>query len=164
MTEPELHRPIPVERVGPRGLTITVTASPEECLALAARMHLPAIRSLTCTYHLSQEGRTKVMARGTLNADLTLTCVVSLEEFDSTIHEDFRVRFVPEEDITDDVNLDDDDEVPIINGIMDLGEATAEQLSLTLEPYPRKPGLEPAEPPPDPTSPFAALRRLKPLN
>lgn len=165
MTQPELHRPIPVERVGPRGLNITVEATPDECAALAERMHLPAIRALTCTFHLAQEGRTRVKATGQLKAVLIQTCVVTLENFESTLTEDFRVRFVPAAELNEDVDLDDDDEIPFENDTLDLGEAAAEQLGLALDPYPRKPG---AELPPlgdeEDDGPFGALRRLNKLN
>lgn len=52
---PELHRPVMVERVGPSGLDYVVEASPNECAALAHRMNLPAVLSLTCRFRLEQD-------------------------------------------------------------------------------------------------------------
>ncbi len=75
--QPELHRPLPVERVGPNGLDVTVEATPAECAALAERMNLPAIQRLVCTFHLSQLGLRRVLATGHLQAEVTQTCVVT---------------------------------------------------------------------------------------
>ena len=75
---PEFHRPISLDRIGPHGLDITVEATPAECSALAERMNLPAVLALSCTFHLIREGRDIVLARGALHASVTQTCVISL--------------------------------------------------------------------------------------
>jgi uncharacterized metal-binding protein YceD (DUF177 family) len=163
--QPELSRPVPFERVGPRGLEVTVEASAEECVALAERLGLPAVVSLVCRFRLSQEGKTRVRAKGHLRAVVVRTCVVSLENFQAEVEEDFQVRFVPASEIREDLDLDEDDEVPIENGVLDVGEAAVEQLGLALDPYPRMPGAELPVPEEDGDDhPMAALRRLKRLN
>lgn len=158
---PEFHRPLSLDRVGPQGLDMTVEATRAECAALAERMKLPAVLALTCTFHLIREGRDIVQARGVLRAEVTQTCVVSLEDFDAPVEEVFQVRFVPLGEESDDIDPDSDDEIPFEGNQIDLGEAAAEQLGLALDPYPRMPGVEmpTAEDEPDP-HPFAALRRL----
>lgn len=158
---PELRRPLSLDRIGPQGLDMTVEATPAECAALAERMKLPAVLALSCTFHLIREGRDAVLARGVLRAEVTQTCVVSLEDFDAPVEEVFQVRFVPSGEEADDIDPDSDDEIPFEGNQIDLGEAAAEQLGLALDPYPRMPGVEmpAAEDDPDP-HPFAALRRL----
>jgi len=158
---PEFHRPLSLDRIGPKGLDVTVEATPAECAALAVRMNLPAVLTLSCTYHLLREGRDRVLARGVLRATVTQTCVVSLDDFDATVEDVFQVRFVPSGEEADDIDPDSDDEIPFEGNTIDLGEAAAEQLGLVLDPYPRMPGVEmPAiEDEPEP-HPFAALRRL----
>jgi uncharacterized metal-binding protein YceD (DUF177 family) len=158
---PEFHRPLSLDRIGPQGLDLTVEATPAECVALAARMHLPAVLALSCSFHLIRESRDKVLARGALQALVTQTCVVSLEDFDAPVQEVFQVRFVPSGTETDDIDPESDDEIPFEGNTIDLGEAAAEQLGLALDPYPRMPGVEmqAIEDEPDP-HPFAALRRL----
>jgi hypothetical protein len=67
--------------------------------------------------------------------------VVSLDAFPVALVEEFAVRFVPagsESDTADDP--DEPDEISIESGLLELGEATVEQLALALDPYPRKPG------------------------
>jgi uncharacterized metal-binding protein YceD (DUF177 family) len=158
---PEFHRPISLDRIGPHGLDLTIEATPAECSALAVRMNLPAVLAVSCEFHLIRESRDKLLARGVLRAAVTQTCVISLEEFDSTVEETFQVRFVPSGEESDDIDPESDDEIPFEGNLIDLGEAAAEQLGLALDPYPRMPGVEfPAtEDDPDP-HPFAALRRL----
>jgi uncharacterized metal-binding protein YceD (DUF177 family) len=165
MMQPELHRPLPVDHVGPSGLDMTIEATPAECAALAERMNLPAIQRLVCTFNLSQLGTRRVLASGHLQAEVTQTCVVTVEDFPVTVNEDFRIRFVPEDEIADDPDLEDDDEVAFGNGVLDLGEAAAEQLGLTLDPYPRMPGAElPSLDEADEERPFGALDRLRRTN
>src|SRR3954454_15590128 len=93
---PELHRPIAVERVGPAGLDITVEANTQECAALARRMSLPDVLSLTCRFRLEHEASDSLVLRGHLVARVIQTCIVSLEDFATTVDERFTVRCVPE--------------------------------------------------------------------
>ncbi len=158
---PEFHRPLALDRIGAHGLDLTVDANPAECAALAVRMGLPAVLALSCTFHLIREGRDIVLARGVLRARVTQTCVISLEEFDTSLEEVFQVRFVPSGEESDDIDPESDDEIPFEGSQIDPGEAAAEQLGLALDPYPRMPGVEMPMVDDDPEPhPFAALRRL----
>jgi uncharacterized metal-binding protein YceD (DUF177 family) len=162
MTEPELHRPVRVDRLAPHERH-EVVATPAECAALAARMAVPAVGALSCVFRLTSAPGGVILAEGTMRARVTQICVVSLEPFKSTVEEDFRIRFVPEGAGINDEDPESDDELPYSGNTIDLGEAAAEQLGLALDPFPRDPrstlpdsaaeGLE---------GPFAALRRLKP--
>ncbi len=162
---PEFHRPLIIGRIG-AGHAETLVASDAECAALAQRMGLPAIVALRCSYALRPSGASGFVADGRLVAHIVQTCVVSLEDFPATIDEAFRVHFVPAArlDPGDDIGAiddpDSDDEIPYHGTMIDLGEATAEQLALMLEPYPRAPGA--LHPEPDagddrPPHPFAGL-------
>jgi uncharacterized metal-binding protein YceD (DUF177 family) len=150
-----------LDRIGSRGVDLTIEANPAECSALADRMNLPAVLAVSCEFHLIRESRDIVLARGVLRARVTQTCVISLDEFDADVQEIFQVRFVPSGEESDDIDPESDDEIPFEGNLIDLGEAAAEQLGLALDPYPRMPGVEmpAAEDDPDP-HPFAALRRL----
>ncbi len=165
MTQPELHRPLTLDRIGASGLDISVEATAAECAALAERMMIPAVQSLTCVFHLIRESRDLIAARGHLRASVTQTCVISLEDFEATVEEVFQVRFVPAGDETGDIDPESDDEIPYEGNTIDLGEAAAEQLGLALDPYPRMPGAElpEADVEADP-NPFAALSGLRRLN
>ena len=98
----ELHRPLAVDRVGVTGLDFAVEATPAECSALAVRMQLPQVHSLTCRFHLENEPGHTVIAHAHLVARVQQTCVISLEDFAATVDERFIVRFVPEGQESDD--------------------------------------------------------------
>jgi uncharacterized metal-binding protein YceD (DUF177 family) len=97
-----------------------------------------------------------------LDAAVTQTCVVTLEPVAADVADRFSLLFGAVEDEID-IALDSEAETvePLADGVIDLGEVVAQQLSLVLDPYPRAPGATgPAEeePPAEPaTSPFAAL-------
>ena len=163
MMPPELHRPLAVDRVGPRGLDMTVVADPAECAAIAERLKLPAVGGLTCRFRLTAAPQGRVAVKGELHARITQTCVVSLDPFDSVLAERFEVLCVPA-GLQDEANDDPEsvDELPYAGHEIDLGEAAVEQLALALDPYPHKPGAELPEAPSEAEeNPFAALARLR---
>jgi hypothetical protein len=170
LTSPaEFHRPLIISRIG-AGHAETVVANDAECAALAERMGLPGIAALRCSFTLRPIRKSGFAADGRLVARLVQTCVISLEDFPVAIDEVFRVHFVPAERLgaTDDMGAVDDpesdDEIPYHGTIIDLGEATAEQLALVLDAYPRAPGAAHAEPDSSddrPPHPFAGLGKLR---
>lgn len=137
---PEFHRPLKVDRVGPDGLAADLRATEAECAALAARMAVPAVTNLACRFRLSAAPGQVVLAEGHLQALVVRDCVLTLERFESVVDEHFRLRFVPAGSEADDDDPETDDEIAYAGSSIDLGEAAAEQLALTLDPYPRKPG------------------------
>jgi hypothetical protein len=159
-----LSRLVDVANVPPHGLAVHVVATEEECTALARDFKLPAIRSLTGDYRLTGSAK-GVHVAGTVTADITQICVVTLDEFDSILTETVEVDFaeprgMPAEPPTEMHEYEPPDE--IVNGQIDLGALTAEFLALGLDPYPRKPGVDfqfQGEEQKD--SPFAALVKLK---
>jgi len=159
---PELHRPIAMERIGPSGLDVLVEANAAECAALAERLRLPAVLSLTCRFHLQHPVGDVVMAHGHLVAEVVQTCVVSLEDFSAIVEERFALRWVPEGEESADVDPESPDEIAYEDGTLDLGEAAAQQFGLALDPYPRAPGAALPSIEPGPEHPaFARLAGLK---
>lgn len=163
----ELPRPVSLAQVGALGTTREVVATAEECAAVAARLLIPAVGALSCRFQLTPGQNGMVMAEGALVARVTQICVVTIEPFDAELREDFRIHFVPAEQLDDSeddlLDLDADDQVPYQGIHIDLGEAAVQQLALALDPYPRAPGaiLPDATGDDDaaPASPFAALAR-----
>ncbi len=159
---PEMSRLYPVTRIG-AGADFTVEAKAEECRALARRMGVEAILSLGCRFDLRRPVGDAVAASGALRARVRQVCVVSLEVFEAEVRENFSLRFVPEGRESDELDLESDDEVTYSGGVLDLGEAAAEQLALALDPFPRKPGAEMADfEGGDEGGAFAGLSRLLP--
>lgn len=162
----ELHRLLPLDRLGAGWTEFVVEADGGECEALAARLGIPAVLALRCGFRLKAGRRGVVAAEGALEARLVRECVVTLEPFEVAVAEAFRVQFVPSERLAEEpedaaIDPDSDDEVGYEGKALDLGEAAAEQLALGLDPYPRKPGVALAEAEPEAGGAFAGLARLR---
>ncbi|MGO4411079.1 MULTISPECIES: YceD family protein [unclassified Brevundimonas] len=105
---------------------------------------------------------------GRVMADAVQTCGLTLEPLPVHIDRKFSVQMVeaterePDEDAEIDLELDDDSADQIEDGRLDLGQYAVEQLALSLDPFPRKPGASFEQPPePGEISPFAVLKGLR---
>ncbi|WP_292033861.1 MULTISPECIES: YceD family protein [unclassified Brevundimonas] len=105
---------------------------------------------------------------GRVVADAVQTCGLTLEPLPVHIDRKFSVQMVEateredDEDGEIDLELDDDSPDRIEGGGLDLGQYAVEQLALSLDPFPRKPGAvfeQPKEP--GEISPFAVLKSLQ---
>ncbi len=142
--EPELSRPVSLDRIAVRGTSLVVEADGAELAPIASRLGVPAVGTVRCRWAFREPtGLTQVIdADGVLDAVVSRICVVTLEAFDEIVHEAFSVRFVPAgtESGSDDEDPDTPDLLPYAGSSIDLGEATVEQLALALDPFPRAPG------------------------
>ena len=165
--DPPFSRPVKVETLPREGLEQTIEANAEERAALARENNLVDLARLGAKFLIRKAAR-GVRVTGSLHAEATQTCVVTLEPFAVTLDEPVDVRFAPpagerkrpEPEAVDVGEADEPD--PLIDGRVDLGALAAEFLALALDPYPRKPGVEFASPEPqaEKDSPFDALGRL----
>ena len=159
---PEFSRPLQTDRVPKLGSTEKLTAEPEERRALAKRMNIPAIHSLTAEIRATPWRGGGIKLEGHLTADVEQVSVISLESFRETVSVPIARYFLPPGAVSE---TEDDDADAIDNGWIDLGEVTAETLVLDLEPYPRKAGeafaehIEAVEEPAEKQSPFAVLAK-----
>lgn len=181
----EFPRP---HRLGLESRTVVLRATEAECTALAARYGIIALESLEATLALVPEHGGTVRARGMLRAAVVQECVVSLEPVAQRVEAPIDLRILPDDVEPADDDPDSPDEIESSGGMVDLGEAVAEQLALALDPYPRAPnaalppelvaeedasvtestrGLDEGAPPgaypaePSRPNPFAALSRFK---
>lgn len=154
---PELSRSVAAERIGAAPFEMRVEASADECRALAARMRIPAVLSLSCDFRLRRERAEMIGAEGRLRARVIQICVVTLDEFETEMAEAFTLRFVPAGAEAEEIDPEAEDEIAYAGKMLDLGEAAVEQLALALDPYPRKPGASLPDEAPAPASPFAGL-------
>ena len=163
---PEFSRPLQTDRVPKAGSVEKLAAEPEELKALARRMKLPAIHSLSAEIRATPWRGGGIKLEGHLTADIEQVSVISLESFREAVSVPISRYFLPQGAVVE--NEEEDDADPIDNGWIDLGEVTAETLALDLDPYPRKPGeafaehIEDTGEPGPSESPFAVLARRKP--
>lgn len=152
------------------GGAVTITASVEECEALARRFALVAVNALEADLSLEPDGRA-VTVRGRLRAKVVQSCAVSGEDLAVSIDEPVNLRFVPAQAAhrpDEEIELDASacDEIEMDGGQFDLGEALAQELALAIDPFATGPQAEEARRKAgladDATSgPFAALKALK---
>lgn len=165
---PEFSRPIRLDTIGETARAIAIEADGEERTALARRFGLIALGRLDAEGAIRRDGET-MFVEGRLHADVTQSCVASGEPVKATIDAPFSLRFAPEaSDQPDEIELqaEDCDTLSYAGGAIDLGEAVAETLALSLDPYPRSPDAQAAlkaagivaE---DEAGPFAALKALR---
>jgi uncharacterized metal-binding protein YceD (DUF177 family) len=95
---------------------------------------------------------------------------VTLEPVVQRVDAPLDLRILPDGDEPSDEDPNSPDEIESQGGLVDLGEAVAEQLSLALDPYPRtegavlpEPEVEAAPEEPEPTrpNPFGKLAKLR---
>lgn len=116
---------------------VQITATPEECVALSRRFALVRIDRLEATVQLTATGD-KVAASGRLLADIVQTCAVSGDDLPAHIDVPLAFHFVPEQVIEAeelDVAEDELDDIPYTGTAFDLGEAVAQSLALSIDPY-----------------------------
>lgn len=141
MSAPEFSRPIALETLGSVPSALSIEASEAERAALARRFGLEAIGRLSAEVALTRSGD-QAAATGTLRAHVIQSCVVSAVPVAASVEEGFRIDFRPQPARTaeeDEIELSEDElDVVFYEGAaIDIGEAVAETLSLSLEPYPR---------------------------
>lgn len=168
MIRPEFSRPV---RLTPDRREVTLEASEQERAALAGRFGILGIHALHATLRLEPEPGGSTRARGRLVAEVEQACVVTLEPVRQSVEVPLDLRILEEGEEPADDDPDSPDEIESQGGLVDLGEAVAEQLALALDPYPRAEGAtlpelesEPEAAPEEEQkrrNPFAGLAKLR---
>lgn len=170
MTDKPLSRPIAVADLPADGLEIEIVADERERAALATLNESPAIDRVVARLRATPAAGGVVVVTGRVLADVTRTCVVTLEPFVEAVDEPIDVRFAPAADLPEpepgeEIELGRNEPPDPYDGtVLDLGEVVSEFLTLGLDPHPRKPGAVFEQPSlgSEAPSPFAALAQLKP--
>ena len=150
---PEFSRLVSISEIGVNETGRNIEADSRERAALARRFDLVAIEELRATVHIGRvQGSDQLRLAASLVAEIVQICVVTLEPFSERIEWTFEVFYDPGLDVAaaGEITLDPGDEreiEPLEGDRIDIGEAVAEELALSLHPYPRKPGarIEEAE-------------------
>ena len=151
------------------GVEDRLEASPAECAALAQRFGIEALKHFSARFTRKPYPGGGLLISGRLKAEPVQLCIVSLEPVTERLDKPFTLVVLPPDGALSE-DPDGPDEIQAdATGHFDLGEALAEELSLSLNPYPRKAGAhlplppeeaaEPTEAPP--RNPFAKLAALR---
>ena len=117
------------------------TLPAEERTALVRRFGLLTLERLEAEVTLTPLAGGFYRLAATMEAELSQACTVTLEPVASRIAERFALVYGPVEEGSD-ILIDAEAELvePLEGGMIDIGEAVAQQLSLALDPFPRAPG------------------------
>lgn len=173
MTEsppPEFSRIFKLDEIGRLDARVHIEATPQECAALAVRFGYASIDTLAADFSLEPEDG-GLSARGSLGARLAQPCIATGEPVSESVDVPFAIRFVradADQSDTEEMEIDaqEVDTVTFSGEHIDMGEAIAETLALSVAPYPRSPDADTylrkmgvmTE---DQASPFAILAQLK---
>jgi uncharacterized metal-binding protein YceD (DUF177 family) len=165
------REPVTISDLPPQGKDYELVPDAAVRKELAERAGVVAVPKLIATLQVLPQSKAGAAVEGRLQATVTQTCVVTLEPFDNYIDEAISLAFEPEDAIaargpmTEEIAGEDPPE-PIVAGAIDLAAVVAEFLTLSIDPYPRKPGAVfqegTADDGTESASPFAALAKLKP--
>ena len=166
-------RPFAWERVQPKGTTVTLDASEQECAALAEIFGILTVKSVHAELVVAPWRRNGYRVSGEVTASVEQACVVTLDPVAEEVREQVEVTFLPPSEIVEPegeeiaIDVEAEDPPEAIDGpTVDLGILAAEFVAIGLDPYPRKPGVEftpfiEDDGSSDGDQPFAGLAALK---
>ena len=168
MSSSEFCRFFNFDKVGTTGAQVRLTATPEECQALAVRFSISEVRFLEVLFQITRDtDRAQTyLIEGTLKAEVVQPCVVTLLDIHTPITAALVVKAVPTHELTIssiatfDWAEEIDEEVYTQNQL-DLGEIAAQYLALEIPFYPRHPHAPDTD---DTTSPDDAPDATSPGN
>jgi hypothetical protein len=160
------HTPLPwIHKISAddAGVTIervSIEPPQDAMLALAKHIDVDSLKGLKADLTLKRiKGGLVVYIKGHIKAEIEQTCVVTLESLNNTINEDFEAWYAdPAQAISFQKALqkkelqrqhgeapivaEEDDPEPIEDGIIDLADVVIQFLSLAIDHYPQKDGIE----------------------
>lgn len=162
--------PLQIDELNNGQQTYNLKANKEELQILAQILKVKAVNSFSSELKLNfQKKRGILEINGKVKANILLTSVITLEDFDKDYNSDFTLIYDTNASYDDIKELDEDinTSIPdiIYDGKIDLIDISIEQLALILDDHPRKEGEEFSsiieDTSPIKNNPFAVLEKLK---
>ena len=140
--EPEFSRPFDLKELEKIPRVIDLSANEEECALLAHRFDQQSVGCLSANLALAWLEAEEVLSiSGRFQAEVVQTCVITLEPVTAELDEEINLVFARDIEKSADI-VDPEDAEPLDGEMVDLGELVAEEFSLALEPYPRRPDID----------------------
>ncbi len=176
----EIERMVDLDKLGTNGTALEISTSEAERAALVKRFGFLGLPAFSARVTVDRRPGGRVVVEGRLKGQLVQACILSLEPVTQELDDAFRLVFA--ENVAEDrdpesgealLNAQTDAPEPLEGNMLDVGEIVAEQLSLTADPYPRRPGIKLEDVLPKPKGgarrsapeqrrhPFAGLAALK---
>jgi hypothetical protein len=148
---------VSIDEIDETPKTYSFSAEEGERADLARRLHVVSVKNAKADVTLQRLPGGMVHAMGSVRADVIQNCVVTAEEIENHIEDQFEgwfgepgravsfARAKSERDakkghVEAEILEESVDPEPIIGGKVDIGELATQYLSLAVDPYPRKEG------------------------
>lgn len=139
---PEFSRTLRTDTLGSAPREMEIEADDAERAALARRFGLVSLDRLSATMAIVRRGE-EIVASGRVRAALAQSCVASGEPVPAEIDEPFEILFRPHPDSQSEEEIEiGESELDVVfydGALIDVGEAAAETMALSLDPFPRSP-------------------------
>ncbi len=143
---------VKVGHISANPVTVTLKANDAERAGLARIWEVDSVESLEADLHIARWKKDGVRIKGEVRADITQSCVVTLEPVKSHIRESIEQVFVPEGSKLARHMLNEDGEMILdpegadlpetfSGDSIDAGVLVCEFVALAIDPYPRKQGV-----------------------
>jgi hypothetical protein len=135
--------------MGTKGTALEIVASESERAALARRFGFLGLPAFSARVTVDRRPGGQIVVEGRLRGRIVQACVLSLDPVTQELDDAFRLVF--KENLAEERDPESGEAVlsaqtdapePLVGNMLDVGEIVAEQLSLTAEPYPRRPGIK----------------------
>lgn len=166
------YYPIVVEELSLQEKRINIKANEDDLKFIAEVLKIPEVKSFQSVIMLKYDKKnSKLNVWGEVHTALVLQSVISLENFDKKYDTNFELLYDTKATLKSlkEKDFDFDDDIPdiIIDGQIDLGEISIEQVALLMDDYPKKDGevfevyseFDPEDKPQK--NPFEMLKSLK---
>jgi uncharacterized metal-binding protein YceD (DUF177 family) len=160
---PEFSRLVRIAGLGFEPFRQRIEATPQERQRLSQRFGLLGLDRLCAVVELRRQDGEVILLEATFEADFVQACTVTLEPLPGGISDRFALVYGPISEQRHEVEHDVDEPAfePLEGDTIDIGEAVAQELSLSLPLCPRHPGSDfEVEFSEGLSGPFASLARL----
>ena len=159
------HRQVSIDSLSANERSIPVDFPSTALAAVAERLEVEGVLALSGSFSLTRKDRI-IHVSGAVEARLVRQCVLSLEEMEEAVSDSFsfeleQVDTLP--DLAGEIDIDADMPEPFVGDTIDLADLAIQQVSLAMDPFPRKQGAEPVrdEGEQPSLSPFSVLKSMK---
>lgn len=141
---PEFSVIVRLDSIGEESREFEISASQDEKVDLSTRFGLVSIDEFDARLVLTWLKPGKVLSvRGQISARVTQSCVVSLDPVPADIDEEIDIIYSQNPGETSDI-VDPNEAETLEGEAIDIGEIVSDELSLSLNPYPRRSDIDPA--------------------
>ena len=166
-TTPEFSRVVPLAKLGSAPFRQQIEATKSEREKLSRRFELLALDRLTAAVELRRQGDHVIILEAAFEAEFVQSCVVTIEPVEGAVSDRFKLVYGPAEAEQREIGSQQAEAAfePLNRDVIDIGEAVAQELSLSLPVFPRHPDatIEAETLVESTRSPFSSLARLKQL-